>query len=272
MKNKKIILRPVHPNIGIEKAYAKRMEALVDAMHRSIMWWVVSAYKNNPPATMAMDDTTSTQLNRVIKKLTRYWLRKFQDAAKQMAVYFAQQAQQRTDSNLQTILKESGFAIDFKLTGAMREVLGASIQENVSLITSMAQQYLKEIEGITMRSVQVGGDLKAMSDQLETRYKMTKKRARLIARDQNAKANAAVTRTRQLELGIKQAQWLHSHGGKTPRPTHVAMDGKLYDIEKGMWDKDALGKGKGAYVFPGWLINCRCVSRSVIPALGTKNW
>lgn len=269
---KKIILPAVHPNIGIEKAYARRLEALVEAMHKSIMWWVVNAYRRDPPATMAMDDSTAVKLDKIIHKLTRYWLKKFNEAAKQLAIYYSQQAQQRTDSNLEMILKESGFAIDFKLTAAMRDVLGASIKENVALITNMAQQHLKEIEGITMRSVQVGGDLKFMSDQLEDRYQMTKKRARLIARDQNAKATAAVTRTRQLEMGIKQAQWLHSHGGKTPRPTHVAMDHKFYDIEKGMWDKDALGKGKGAYVFPGWLINCRCVSRSVIPALGTKNW
>jgi len=265
-------LPPVHANIGIEKAYAKKLEALVDAMHKSIMWYVVQCYKHNTPesALMALDDSTSIKLDKIIRKLTRYWHKSFNEAAKQLAQYFANKNQQQTDQSLSAILKDSGFAVDFKLTAVMREVLQAAIKENVSLITHMADQHLREIQGITMRSVQVGGDLKYMSDQLEDRYKMTRKRARLIARDQNSKATAAVTRTRQLELGIKQAQWLHSHAGKVPRPTHVAMNNKLYDVAKGMWDEDALGKGKGAYVHPGWLINCRCVSRSIVPELGIR--
>jgi hypothetical protein len=40
------------------------------------------------------------------------------------------------------------------------------------------------------------------------------------------------------------------------------MDGKKYDVEKGMYDP-AVGK----FVFPGELPNCRCLSRSVIPGL-----
>jgi uncharacterized protein with gpF-like domain len=267
-------LRPVHPNAGIEDAYAKKLEALTDAMHRSIMWWVVEAYKRKPPQTesmqMAMDDSTAVQLDKIIKKLTRYWHRKYADAAKELAQYFAQKTNNQTDQTLEHILKASGVMVKFKITPAMNDVLQSTIRQNVALITNMADQHLKEIQGITMRSVQMGGDLKYMSEQLEAKYKMTRKRARLIARDQNSKATAAITRVRQSELGIKQAQWLHSHAGREPRPTHVALNNKLYDVEKGAWDKDADGKGKGRYVYPGELINCRCVSKSVIPALGIR--
>jgi len=274
MKKKLQVTRPVHPNAGIEDAYAKKLEGLADAMHRSIMWWVLSAYKQNPPETeaslMAMDDSTAVMLDRVIKRLTRYWRRKYTDAAKELAQYFAQRTSDQTNQTMERILKESGFAVQFKLTPAMNDVLQSTIKQNVALITNMADQHLKEIQGITMRSVQMGGNLKEMSDQLEARYKMTRRRARLIARDQNSKATAAITRVRQTELGIKQAQWLHSHAGVTPRPTHVAMNNKLYDVAKGMWDKDANGKGKGSFIHPGELINCRCVSKSVIPELGIR--
>lgn len=116
----------------------------------------------------------------------------------------------------------------------------------------------------------MGGDVGYVVKQMQDRYGMTRRRARLIALDQNSKATAAIVRVRQHEVGIKQAQWLHSHAGKVPRPTHVAMDRKKYDVVKGMWDKDAEGKGKGAWVHPGELINCRCVSRSIVPALGLR--
>ena len=38
------------------------------------------------------------------------------------------------------------------------------------------------------------------------------------------------------DLRIREAIWMHSHAGKKPRPEHVKMDGKTYNITKGMWD------------------------------------
>jgi hypothetical protein len=38
------------------------------------------------------------------------------------------------------------------------------------------------------------------------------------------------------------------------------MDGKVYDITKGMWDKV-----ERRFVFPGELISCRCTSRPIVP-------
>jgi SPP1 gp7 family putative phage head morphogenesis protein len=171
---------------------------------------------------------------------------------------------------LEHILKNGGLAIKFKLTPAVNDVVQATTKANVALVTNLAQKHLSDIEGLVMRSVQKGGDVGGLAKDLEERYKMTRKRARLVARDQNSKATAAIVRTRQAELGITQAKWLHSHAGKKPRPSHVAMNGKLYDVKEGMWDPDADGKGKGRNVFPGELINCRCASRSVIPALGVR--
>jgi uncharacterized protein with gpF-like domain len=63
---------------------------------------------------------------------------------------------------------------------------------------------------------------------------------------------------RQKELGITKAIWVHSGGGKHPRPEHVAFSGKEYDVEKGAYLE-------GKWTWPGFEINCRCTSRSVIP-------
>lgn len=265
------ILAPVHPNVGLEMEYTRKLEALIDMMHKSVLWWVVQGYKANPPHTMmALDDSSAIKLEKIIKRLTRYWQKHFNESAKKLAKYFAQKSTQRADSTLEHILRESGFAIKFKVSPAANDVLQSTIKANVSLITAMPQQYIKEITGMVMRSVQTGRDIGGLAKELEEHYDMSKKRARLIARDQNNKATAAITRVRQNELGIEEADWLHSHAGKVPRPTHVAMNGKRYKVNQGMWDKDANGKGKGAYVYPGELINCRCVSRSIIKELGIR--
>jgi SPP1 gp7 family putative phage head morphogenesis protein len=262
------LLRPVHPNLGLEAEYRRRLEAMVDAMHRSLMWWLVAGYRQNEPATqLAMDASSAVELGKIMSKLRRYWMRKFNEGSLDLAKYFVDKNKTNTDDALQRILKESGLAIKFKTTAAVNDVLQASVNENVSLIKSIAQQHLTEVEGLVMRSVQAGRDVGGLAKELEKRYEITKKRAKFIARDQNSKATATITRVRQHEAGITEAKWLHSHGGKEPRPNHVAMSGHIYKIAEGMWDPDADGKGKGRYIFPGELINCRCVSRAIIPAL-----
>jgi SPP1 gp7 family putative phage head morphogenesis protein len=99
-----------------------------------------------------------------------------------------------------------------------------------------------------------------MAAEIRARYHVAANRAVLIARDQANKGSAVVQRARQLEIGIKQSIWVHSHAGRTPRPTHVAMNGKRYDIAKGMWDSAVQ-----RFIWPGEEINCRCQGRSVLP-------
>ena len=112
-----------------------------------------------------------------------------------------------------------------------------------------------------MRSVAAGHDIGFVASEIQSRYHLAKKRAAFIARDQSSKITGQLTRARQIEAGITKAKWLHSHAGKAPRPTHVAMHGQEYDVAEGMYDPD---KRVRRNVYPGELINCRCVSRSVV--------
>lgn len=260
-KNEKV-LRPVHPNCGIEADYRRKLCAMVDEMHDSVLYWLQAAWRANEPALaeMAHDDVPANTLREMLARLTRRWQRAFNRTANERAKIFIRSVLRRTDRNLENILRKGGMSVKFRLTDAMRDVLNAMVHENVSLIRSIPQRYLQEVEGLVMRSVQIGGDLKPLATELRHRYQLTRKRAAFISRDQNSKANAVFTRVRQLELGVKEAVWLHSHAGKKPRPTHVAMNGRRYDIAKGMWDP-----AEKNYVWPGQLINCRCVGRSVVP-------
>jgi SPP1 gp7 family putative phage head morphogenesis protein len=158
------------------------------------------------------------------------------------------------------ILKKAGFTVKFKMTPAMRDIMQATISQQVSLIKSIPSQHFTNIEGLVMRSVQKGGDLAQLTKDLREQFGVTRRRAVIIARDQNNKATSSMTRARQDELGISEAIWVHSGAGKHPRPTHVAMSGKTYDVRKGMWDPAV-----NRWIFPGEEINCRCISRSVIP-------
>lgn len=255
------VLRPVRPNAGVEAAFRLRLYKIIEEMHQSMMYWVTAEYKRHMPV-MSMDASPAIELRDAMRKLTRQWEHNFDELADFLADYFAKDVADRSDTALQQALRKGGFTVKFVMTPAMRDIIGATVAQNVSLIKSIPQKYLTDVEGMVMRSVQTGRDLGQLSNDLQEQLGVTKRRAALIARDQNNKASSAMLRARQVELGITEAVWMHSHAGKVPRRTHVKMDGKRYDVSKGMWDSD-----EGSYVFPGELINCRCTSRSVIEGI-----
>jgi uncharacterized protein with gpF-like domain len=258
-RGKEIVLRPLFPNEGVTAAYRAKLEKLIDEMDDSVQFWVRTRFKNNEPL-VAMDDILpANELKRTLKELSKRWLKNFDEAALSLAQYFALDVKARTDTVLASILRKGGFSVRFKMTRAMRDVFNATKAQNVALIKSIPQQYLKNVEGAVMRSVQTGRDLGSLTSFLKDNYGVTHRRAAFIARSQNNLATAAMGRARQVELGITKAKWRHSGAGKHPRPTHVANNGKLYDVKKGWYDP-AVKK----WVLPGELPGCRCVSISVI--------
>ena len=252
-------LRPVRPNAGLQAEYRRRLLALVDEMNESITYWVKSQYRQHESAIVG-DANPVAALTKTLKELGERWVKKLTDGAKKLAAWHAKKSRTVTDISLKNTLSDIGFSVDFHMTPEMQTAYDAVIAEQVGLIKSIAQQNLTQVETLVMQSVQAGRDLSTLAPELEKRFGITRRRAELIARDQNNKATATLTRVRQKELGIKQAIWLHSHGGKTPRPSRVKADGSVYDIDKGMYLD-------GKWTWPGVEINCRCVSRSVIPGL-----
>lgn len=255
------ILAPLFPNQGIEAAYRKALLKMVEEMHRSFSWYLAQAYKNNPPE-MAQDASAAQIMKDAIAKLIKRWQKRFDGMAPRLAKWFSDKASRRSDDALRHILRKGGISVKFKMTKAQKDILLATVEENVALIKSIPQKYHMDIVPLVMNSVKQGRKLDELTKQLQKKFKSTKKRAILIARDQNNKATSALMRARQTELGIKKAIWLHSGGGRKPRPTHVANNGKSYDVDRGWYDPHEKRR-----IWPGELVNCKCVSKSVIPGL-----
>lgn len=261
-KRRKIkTLRAVHPNVGIEADYRRRLVKLVSQMHASVEYWICASYRANEPAIMAMDALPAAELQRAVRRMTRQWQRRFATGAEELARYFALSARNRNDRALAQILKRAGFSVAFKPTEAMRDVMKATVEQNVQLIKSIPQQYLTQVQGAVMRSVQTGRDLESLTKELRKDFGVTKRRAAFIALDQNNKATSAMQKVRQVELGITQGIWMHSHATKEPRKTHLANDRKKFSIATGWFDPDPKVR---RHIMPGELIQCHCTWKPVI--------
>jgi len=247
--------------------------------------WVAATRMLSPPL-IAQDDTPVQALRKIMAALAKRWQNRFDDLSFEMAGYFATDVHKRVDGALSAMLAKHGMAIRFRMTRTMHQALAATVGENVALIRSIPQKFFTDIEAQVMRSAAAGRDLKTLTDFLGPKVDLkrirmgqrpgesgksylvrTWRRAALISRDQNNKATAVMIRTRQADLGITEAIWMHSGGGHEPRPDHVAWgrQKKRYDVAKGMWSDV-----EQRWIYPGELINCRCVSRSIIPGLPVR--
>jgi hypothetical protein len=261
-------LAAVSPNAGLRAKMEAKLNALVDEMCRSYAYWITRTYKRNAPA-IAADELATTELDRQLRDLGNQWERRFNEAAPWLAEYFATAALERVDGALAKSLSRAGISVKFTMTAHQREVYRALIADLVGLIKSIPSEHHTEVQGLVMRSVTTGRDVGTLAKDLRQRFALTKKRAALIARDQNNKATAVFNRTRQLDMGITRAQWVHSSAGKVPRPEHVSFSrgthgppasGPYYDTAKGAYLI-------GVWTWPGVEINCRCISKSVLPTM-----
>lgn len=164
----------------------------------------------------------------------------------QNAQEVAKDLKRQTGVDLQGYLNNSG-----KVAEKLEQLTAA----NVQLITSIHSQYLDKIQSAVMQAQVKGTSSKELAKQIKDIGGTTEKRAKLIARDQSSKINAALTRARHEEMGVTQYIWSTS-GDERVRDSHAENDGKIFSYD----DPPPTGH-------PGDEINCRCVA---IPYFGDK--
>jgi len=265
---KPVTVRAVYANAGVEAWYHSRLLGLVNEMHVEVRQRLLAAYLTLDHPELAHDapgpDNPARYIRGVMNKFTRRWTEKIDIMASEIAAKFARKSQTVTQTQLRAAFKEAGFTVKFQPTPGSQAAYQAVAAEQVNLIKSIPAQYLKDVQSKVWASVMKGGDVHGLQIDLQSTYGVAANRAATIAADQNRKAKAIIERARRQEMGITHAIWVHSSGGKTPRKTHIAMDGKPYRVAEGMYDS-----AEGKYVLPGELINCGCTSRAVIPAFET---
>lgn len=256
---KPIVCNPIWPNAGVQRWYEERLDELIRESFDALMRVIRPAWRDTPPL-FAQDARSSTKaLQDMMATWAELSIKKFDDASKQISASFAARSTGATQTAMMAQLKAAGFTVKFTPTPRSMEAYQAVVAENVGLIKSIPRKWHEQVEQKVWNAVRNGSDLSKLSIELRQTYGTTIKRAALIARDQNAKAKAVIERVRQMELGITQGIWMHSHAGKYPRPTHVAMNGKMYELKQGMYDSAV-----GRYIRPGEEIECKCSMRPVI--------
>jgi len=260
---KPVIVSAVIPHRGVQSWYDARLRAIVDAAHDELLRLLHAAYTTTPEPIIGFAQYALSRISvieRAMAEWAKKWSTRFEKMSLDLSKRFTARAFSSTQYSMEAAFKKAGFTVQFKPTRASMQAAQVVVAENVGLIKSLPQQYITDVQTQVWQSVKAGADMSTLSQDLRQTYGVATRRAALIARDQNAKAKATIENVRRQQLGIKQAIWQHSSAGKVPRPTHVAMNNKPYELDKGMFDPH-----EKKWIWPGQLINCRCTSRAIIP-------
>jgi SPP1 gp7 family putative phage head morphogenesis protein len=149
--------------------------------------------------------------------------------------------------------------------------------QNAQLITNMTDNEMERVSGMVQRGLQEGSSYDSIADNIEKSFGITRRHAKLIARDQTSKLNGSLTKLRQQELGITQYRWQTS-GDERVRPSHRVLDDKIcrwddptvyLNEDTGKWEKrSSIG---GTNVHTSQDVNCRCVPIPIIEGLFDGN-
>jgi uncharacterized protein with gpF-like domain len=269
MQNNQVItIKPVRANMGIRDDYAKSLHQEIIKMNGDVRQQLLEAYKRLPEYVWKNNEgKQKKEKNRsylallllpLLKILYDDWQSQFDNFARQKAASVVMSVKNHTDRSLANKLKNKEVRFNFTGTNIIDENAKFLIAENVNLIKSIPEKYLNSVQSIITEAVVNDKDETWIARRLTKEYGITRRRAKMIARDQITKINAAFVLARQKELGIEEAIWRHTNRAKVPRPKHVAASGEKYDVNKGMLIE-------GEYIYPGQKINCMCVSEWILP-------
>ena len=137
-----------------------------------------------------------------------------------------------------------------------KELLESWVSDNVELIRSVPRKSLGEIKTLVYDNYMKGSTTTNIVKEIQKRYGMSKRHARLIARDQTAKLNAAITQYQQRDAGIEKYEWDDSHDSRV-RTSHRNLRGCIFS-----WDEPPV-TDRGRRCHPGEDYQCRCVALAV---------
>lgn len=256
--------KPLVYNTSVQVKYTSDLQKLMSEMIRETEKAVKEIYKSDASREFFTSDasiasTARIRLNKLLKSIEDLVSSKSESMVKRML----RGTDDTSKSTLHQSLKElsGGVSIktDFKTAGT-QEAITSSYNANVDLIKTMTGDYTSQIRGAVNRSIQGGGGLETLIPEIDKflnkQAKQTLNKAKNVALDQTRKAYTAINKARMEKVGVSKFEWVHSGGGREPRPYHktdapTGLNHGIFDIN----DPPIIDKKTGQRGLPGEAIN-----------------
>jgi SPP1 gp7 family putative phage head morphogenesis protein len=244
-------------NASVQEKYKLMLTALVKKMARDTEREIAYLFTIDSPVGV-MDESLASQARIITNKLTKKFDTLFGRKAPLLAERMIKNTNRVSNTALKGSLKKISEGLVLKnnlMTGRLREVLKATVAENVSLIKSIAQDYQGRVQKAVLRSVTSGNGLQDLMPALRKYEGISYRKARFIALDQTRKTYNNINADRMQKVGVQKFEWVHSGGGDKPREDHIAMSGNIYSFD----NLPIIDEKTGERGIPGQAPGCRCI-------------
>lgn len=263
-KKKQTKIPPTKSQKVLERQYQKELNQLGKAMIKAVNTELLPYLKSNQESyvTDGIADQLQVILTRLKNMFTGTLTQTFAlTTAEQMVnkvsttneKKFNRAVSRATGVNLGEVISSEGLEDFVKL----------SVNKNVSLINSIPEEYLKQIETIVNNGVASGQRYSQIAKQINSKVnpsanKTLANRIKTIARNEVSTINSQINLRRSEQLGIKKGIWRTAEDERV-RKCHNARNGKEFDLSKGLFSVC-----DNKTIWPGEEISCRCNFSPVI--------
>lgn len=258
------IASPVKSLRGLERRYTIELNKLGKAMVSAVKLEVLKYLKANQESYII--DGIGDQLGVIFRRLNAQFTGTItagfaQSTASQMVERTAAANKSKFDRSVRSA---TGVDIGSVVTAeGLEDFVALSVNKNVSLIKSLPEEYLKQVETIVNNGVVSGARYSTIEKEISGRVGSAASklagRIKTIARNEIQTINSQITLRRSEALGITRGIFRTSEDERV-RPCHSELNGVEYDLKKGAWSKTCR-----KFIQPGITdINCRCSYSPII--------
>ena len=275
MKERAKALRALESNRGLAIAAGKRIRAIVNQFEKAYKreaLKIAAKYCKNEVQDAAISVVPS-ELEIALAALAAKQSMGLGSNAKQVSRWYCRQLLRNISADQKRALKKAGISTAWlKQKWTVQIVRGQyvapsvaakipeQVEANAALITKLCERSAQKVQNAIAEGISKGYNLSRLTEKINGLENMDEARAARVALDQSCKLNQFIQVENSKALGVKEGIWVHVPGQYESRASHMKMNGKKFDLEKGMYDPDVED-----YVQPGELPYCRCCFKAILP-------
>lgn len=275
MKERAKALRALESNRGLAIAAGKRIRAIVNQFEKAYKkeaLRIAAKYCKNEVQDAAISVVPS-ELEIALAKLAAKQSMGLGSNAKQVSRWYCRQLLRNISADQKRALKKAGISTAWlKQKWTVQIVRGQyvapsvaakipeQVEANAALITKLCERSAQRVQNAIAEGISKGYNLSRLTEKINSLENMDEARAARVALDQSCKLNQFIQVENSKALGVKEGIWVHVPGQYESRASHMKMNGKKFDLEKGMYDPDVED-----YIQPGELPYCRCCFKAILP-------
>lgn len=275
MKERARALRALESNRGLAIAAGKRIRAIVNQFEKAYKkeaLKIAAKYCKNEVQDAAISVVPS-ELEIALAALAAKQSMGMGSNAKQVSRWYCRQLLRNISADQKRALKKAGISTAWLkqkwtvqivrgqyVAPSVAKKLPEQVEANAALITKLCERSAQKVQNAIAEGISKGYNLSRLTEKINSLENMDEARAARVALDQSCKLNQFIQVENSKALGVKEGIWVHVPGQYESRASHMKMNGKKFDLEKGMYDPDVED-----YVQPGELPYCRCCFKAILP-------